>query len=64
MNPLYGKSSLTPVERQSDDIDVRDIIRKSDDRARRFFEAHIKRPLFPYSEPRMEPTKTVTSGTE
>ncbi len=64
MNPPYGKSSLTPAERQSDDVDVREIIRKSDERARRFFEAHIKRPLFPYSGPRTEPTKTVTSETE
>ncbi len=64
MKPLYGQPSLAPVERQPDDVDIGDIIRKSDDRARRYFEAHIKRPLFPYSAPRVEPTKTVTSGTE
>lgn len=64
MNPLHGKSSLTPPKRQSDDVDVREIIRKSDERARRFFEAHIKRPLFPHSGRRIEPTKTVTSETE
>lgn len=64
MNPLYGNSSLTPPEQQSDDVNVREIIRKSDERARQFFEAHIKRPLFPYSGRRIEPTKTVTSETE
>ena len=64
MDPLYGDFSLTPSERQSDDVDVREIIRKSDERARQFFEAHIQRPLFPYSGRRIEPTKTVTSETE
>ena len=64
MNPLYGNRSLTPPERQSDDVDVREIIRKSDERARQFFEANIKRPLFPCSGRRIEPAKTVTSETE
>lgn len=37
------------IEHKPDDVDVRDLIQRSDRRARRIFEEHVERPLFPYS---------------
>lgn len=61
---LNRKPDFVPTGTQSNDVDIREIIRQSDRRARHFFESHVERPLFPYSGHRLHPEKVVTSETE
>lgn len=61
MSSPNERPTFDPVERQPDDFDIRDLIQRSDRRARRIFEAHIERPLFPYSGHRHGPENAFTS---
>lgn len=61
MNSPNEKPRFDSIEHMPDEVDIRDLIQRSDRRARRIFEAHVKRPLFPYSGRRLEPESAFTS---
>lgn len=61
MSSPNERPTFDPVECRPDDVNIRDLIRRADQRARRIFEAQVERPLFPYSGHGLGPEDAFTS---
>ena len=61
MSSPNERQRFDSIEHKPDEIDIRELIQRSDRRARRIFEEQVKRPLFPYSGHRLGPESAFTS---